>query len=232
MHLGRATRFRRASLSAKLNGGGFCPNACSNSHFCKTNSLLRFKAKQLRRAGSRRIAVFGCYSPRALELSRPLVSKAQENVIRQSVVQADQPEPRRGFRRIAGTPVRRRAIGSGQSGTSQDLQRNRPKIFINEFLLEKFTVNIGPAFTQQRADAVLSPEELCGSGQIERSASARGDDLDFALTPMLPKICPDVIFSVCGRKDPWLDPLRGKEPVAEINVPGAAENDDSLRAKL
>ena len=70
-------------------------------------------------------------SDSVLKRSWTLVSKAEECVVRQSIVKADQAKPRRSFWRITHVTVRRRSVDPLLGGLTQYLKRHRPKVLID-----------------------------------------------------------------------------------------------------
>ena len=74
--------------------------------------------------------------------------------------------------------VRRRSVDPRLGGLTQYLVGHRPKVLINQLVLEEVSVQSGAAFTEQRPDAMFLPEPLCEGGKIDLCSFARGDNFN------------------------------------------------------
>ena len=88
-------------------------------------------------------------------------------MVRQSIVKAYQSKPRCGSWRIAHVTIRRRSVDPGLGGLTQYLKRHRPKVLIDQLVLEELSIQSGSAFTEQCPDAMFLPEQLCGRDKID-----------------------------------------------------------------
>jgi len=102
-------------------------------------------------------------------------------VVRQSIVQAYQSKPRCGFGRITHVPVRRRSVDPGLGGLTQYLKGHRPKVLINQLVLEELSIQNWSAFTEQRPDAMLLPEQLCDGDKIDPRSFTYGENFNRSL---------------------------------------------------
>ena len=82
-------------------------------------------------------------------------------------MKTDQSKPRRGFWRIAHVTIRRRSIDLGLGGLTQYLKRYRPKVLIDQLVLEELSIQNRPAFTEQCPNAMFLPEQVCGRDKID-----------------------------------------------------------------
>ena len=96
--------------------------------------------------------------------------------MRQSIVKAYQSKPRCGLWCIAHVTVRRRSVDPGLGGLTQYLKGHRPKVLIDQLVLEELSVQSWSAFTEQRPDAMFLPEQLCGGGKIDPRSFTHGED--------------------------------------------------------
>ena len=73
--------------------------------------------------------------------------------------------------------VRRRSVDPRLGGLTQYLVGHRPKVLINQLVLEEVSVQTGAAFTEQRPDAMFLPEQLCRGDKIDLRSFTCGDNL-------------------------------------------------------
>ena len=72
--------------------------------------------------------------------------------------------------------VRRGSVDPGLGGLTQDLEGHRPKVLIDQLVLEELSIQSRPAFTEQRPDAMFLPEQLCGGDKINPRSFTHGED--------------------------------------------------------
>ena len=108
--------------------------------------------------------------------------------MRQRIVETYQFKPWRRIGCVAYAPVRRRTVDPRRGRVTQDLQRNRPKVFIHEMILEELSIQRWPAFAQERPDAMFLAEPLRRGDEIDPRAAPHTDDLDCSLSSKPPNL--------------------------------------------
>ena len=128
------------------------------------------------------LAFANTVSDSVLKFSWAFVPMAEKRMVRQSIVKADQSKPRCGFGRIAHVAVRRRSVDLRLGGLTQYLKRHRPKVLIDQLVLEELSIQRRSAFTEQSPDAMFLPKQLCDGNKIDLPSLTHGDGFNRSLT--------------------------------------------------
>ena len=88
-------------------------------------------------------------------------------MIGRGIVKAYQSKPRRSSWRIAHMTVGCGTVEPELGRLTQHLKRDRPKVLIDQLILEELSIQTRSAFAEQTANAIFLSEQLRGHDKID-----------------------------------------------------------------